>query len=169
MMNFILQIFINILAIIGTHFVTKKRDREKFTQELKQRHLKEIKEQIFQPILEILNNHWLPILERKRVNLQIEPIKKYNENIVAPEPVSFEYTLSTYEEPSYLKPLNPHLCKDAIDNHYTQILRKYEAFKLNSDKYIKDCFSYAKEIKIKILKMTNLPEYNPFPSKDRNI
>jgi len=169
MSNFILQLLINLFVLAGGYFVGKRKERWKFTQEIKQRHLKEIQEQVFQPLLEILKNHWFPILERKRVNLQIEPIKKYNENIVVPEPVSFEYTLSTYEEPSCLKPLNPHLYKDAIDNHYTQILRKYEAFKLNSDKYIKDCFSLAKEIKIKILKMANLPEYNPFPSKDRNI
>jgi len=165
MMNFILQIFINILAIIGTHFVTKKRERWKFTQEIKQRHLKEVKEQVFLPVIEILKNHWLPILERKRVNLQIETEKIYGENTVTPNLTAIEFILRTYGEPSYLNPVNLYLYKDVTENHYTQILNKYEDFKIDASKYVDKCLSYAKEIRDQILENTNLPEYNPIPSR----
>lgn len=166
MSNFILLIFINILAIIVTHFVTKKRDQWKFTQEIKQRHLNEIKVQVFQPILNVLDNRWLPILERKRVNLQIvQEEKKSHENTVTPTLVSIKHTLGIWEEPIDLKSINRQLYKDTIDNHYALILRRYESFILDADKHVKGCISYANEIKIKILQMTNLPEYNPMPPR----
>ncbi len=160
MMNFILQIFINILAMLGGYFVGIKKERWKITQESRQKHLKEIQEQVFLPILEILKNHWLPVLERKRVNLQIKSETKYEQNTVTPNPVLSEYYFLNYEEPTYVKPINQYLYKDAMDRHYPTILEKYGAFKLIAEEYVKDCLSYAKEIKEQISSKIDLSEYN---------
>lgn len=169
MSNILLQIFITILAIIVTNFVTKKRERWKFTEEIKQRHLKEIKEQVFEPLLEILNSHWFPILERKRVNLVVKPTPTYEGDGVTSRLVSTEYSLDTYEEPEYLTPINQHLYKDARDQHYTQILKRYENFKHQAEEYVKNCLSYADEIKKEIKQGIHLPEYNPLPGKNMNF
>jgi hypothetical protein len=160
MSNFVLQIFINILAMLGGYFVGIKKERWKITQENRQKHLKEIQEQVFQPILEILKNHWLPVFERKRVNLQIKSETKYEQNTVTPNPVLSEYYFLNYEEPTYVKPINQYLYKDAMDRHYPIILEKYGAFKLKAEEYVKDCLSYAKEIKEQISSKIDIPEYN---------
>jgi hypothetical protein len=168
MSNFILQILINIFAITVTHFVTKRRERWRFTQEIKQKHLNQIKEQVFQPILNVFNNRWLILLERRSIDLRIvKEEKKAAQDTVTPTLVSIEYSLANWDEPADLKSINPYLYKDASENHYKEIIKEYECFMEKAREYVGDCLSYAKEIKNQIMKKINLPEFNQMAVKNK--
>lgn len=165
--NSILQIFIKIIpliAVIASYFVGKIIERRRSGEEIKQKHLSEIKEGVFLPLINILEGRWLPLLDRKLVNLEIKNIDKYEKDPVTSIRVSIEYLFVTGDV-SIHPNLNLYLYKHAMDNHYAQILEKYEAFKLKGDEYIRNYLSYAKEIKEQILQRSELQEYNPLPSR----
>ncbi len=56
-------------GIIGylSRYLQERRGR---SHEAKQNHFAEIKQQVFQPLLQQLNEYYKPILERKRVNIK---------------------------------------------------------------------------------------------------
>jgi hypothetical protein len=164
MNNLIIQILINLFVMVTSYLLMTKRDRWKFREENKQKHLSEIKEEVLLPLINILEGRWLPLLERKVINLDIKSIEKYEKDPVTSIRVSIEYIFVTWDI-SIHPNLNLYLYKHAMDNHYAQILEEYEAFKLKGDEYIKSCLSYAKEIKEQISQRRGLPKYNPLPSR----
>ena len=166
-----LQIFVSILiligGLIGDYFIRKKLQRTKLIQEHKQSHLEKIQKEVFQPLLKILEDHWFPILKRKRVCLMIDERRTYENNLVGHDLISIKYLIVTYEESVLSKP-NPYLYKDAIDNHFTPVLKEYESFKLNANQYVNDCLSYAEEVKNLLTQRISLQEYDPFANRNIN-
>lgn len=163
MINFILQI----LSKIGEYFTGKKLEIWKRTQDKRENHLRDIQEKVFKPILKILEDHWLLIVERKRVCLGIDERKTYENNSVGHDLISIKYLIVTYGESVLSKP-NPYLYKDAIDNHFTPVLKDYESFKLTANQYINDCLSYAEEVKNLLTQRISLQEYDPFANRNIN-
>lgn len=150
--------------MVTSYLLTTKRDRWKFREDHKQKHLSEIKEGVFLPLIDILEGRWLPLLERRLVNLEVKNIDRYEQDPITSIRVSIEYSLVTWEV-STIPKLNPYLYKHAMDNHYAQILTKYKVFQLEGNEYIMNCLTYAKEIKEEISQRSGLPEYNPLPSR----
>ncbi|MCX5657288.1 MAG: hypothetical protein NTZ48_03555 [Candidatus Omnitrophica bacterium] len=150
------------------------KDKWRHKRELKEEHAKIIQKEILTPIYEYLKAFYLPICEKIDTPIKVKPetITKYPEHITEtayagtkfviwvrkPERPAkdFMQTEHGYETENYRR-----YYQDALENHYPELLRRWEEF---LDKYREmqnESLDYSQEI-AKLLKTAlNMQQFSP--------
>lgn len=166
-------IAIPIVSILSVYLAT----RFKGTQERKKQHLKEIKDEVFQPLKEGINRYYLPALEKKKVNIRIDARSKPTKSITkedrkkADKRLEFTFMILEPKEaplrygtveplgklPSFVPDTKFYSC--VKKKHFPSFIQRWEEFKQRFDTYNKKCLGIAEKIKEEIKEETNLPSF----------
>jgi hypothetical protein len=123
-------------------------------EELKRQHLADIKKEVLEPMLKIVDDIYIPVLESQKTIIEYAPryvqskaidVRQYSGNyepelkIVSPD--SERKTI--YNPPPKI---NQNLYLDIKDNHYKDFISRYEKFIIDFNGYGTKWFSYALEL-----------------------
>lgn len=143
-------------------------------EELKQKHLADIKKEVLEPMLRILDEIYIPVLESRK------PIIEYTSHYVQGKGVDVRQWSGKYEHElkvvspdserwtihKNLPKINQSLYLDIKENHYKEFLRNYEKFVIDFDDYGNRWLSYAVEIQKIIENELGMPLFEGDDAKE---
>jgi len=143
-------------------------------EELKQKHLTDIKKEVFEPMLKILDNTYIPALEDKNTIIEYTPKYVLSRGVNATQPsgkLEHELKVVSIDPESraiYKIPpkINQNLYMDIKENHYKEFINDYEKFLTEFDSYGKKWLSYAIEIQKTIENGLDIPLFEGDKAKE---
>jgi hypothetical protein len=143
-------------------------------EELKQKHLADIKKEVFEPMLRVLDDIYIPALEGKATIIEYTPKYVLSRGVNATHTSGrLEHELKVVSSDTerrviYKIPpkLNRNLYLDSKENHYKEFINGYEEFKTDFESYSKKWLSYALEIQKNIEKEIDLPIFEGDMTKE---
>lgn len=161
-------------VFLGPYLAVKYNQR----QRRKNQHLKEIHDKVLQPLKERIDRDYLPTLEKKIVNIQVdtrsgptkfithEDYKKVDRRvkpiftILEPKEASMRH--GTVEPlgklPLFVPDSKFYSC--VKEKHFPSSIERYEQFKQKFDAYNEGCLQIAEAVKEKIKNQIDLPSYD---------
>lgn len=138
-------------------------------EERKQKHFEDIKEKVFEQMLQILDDTYIPALEGEKAIIVetsrpviikgVDATKDDFKNEYGMEIISPYYESRwNFDHPA--PEINENLYQDIKENHYEEVAALYEAFVNDFESYGQKWLSYAYEIENKLKSELNLPLYN---------
>lgn len=141
--------------------------------EIRQRHFEEIKQKVLNPILKLINNYYIPVLQLEINPLYVKsmeidqemPVLKpsvsgWQYEIAISEPSIFEedkgliYKMYRIPSPPYF---DRHLFTDLKANHCPELVGQIEKIQQDFDEYTNEFLNYANELKSEISSKSELP------------
>ncbi len=134
-------------------------------EELKQKHLADIKKEVLEPVLRILDEIYIPVLESKK------PIIEYTSHYVQWKGIDVrQYSGKHEHELKVVSPdserWNQNLYSDTKENHYKDFLSSYEKFRIDFESYGNKWLSYAVEIQKTIKDEVGMPLFEGDNTKE---
>ncbi len=164
---------VDILGWIIDPILSFIRSRICSKEELKQKHLAEIKEDVLKPMLdsltcevipheyyagEALEAGYIPILEGKKPLIYVAGENTFVRGLKSTEDAwKWEYRLAV------LKPelsINSTLYYDIKQNHYKELVQNWEEFISEFERYVNNWLAYAENIREIVEKELDLPIYS---------
>jgi hypothetical protein len=123
-------------------------------EELKQKHLADIKKEVLEPMLKILDDIYIPVLESKKTIIEYAPryiqskaidVRQYSGNY---EPELKVVSSDSERRVIYNPPakINQNLYLDIKKNHYKDFISRYEKFIIDFNGYSNKWLFYAVEL-----------------------
>ena len=138
-------------------------------EQRKEKHLEDIKKEVLEPMLQILDNTYIAALKgdeaiivstsKQEFEKTTDPTKyegKTEEGIDIISP----YSESIWDFDNSAPQINENLYTDIKENHYNEFVANYEAFLNEFAKYSEKWLSYSHEIEKIFLNELDLPLYN---------
>ena len=129
------------------------------------------------PVLKLINQHFIPVLQHEKGTLCIKTVPIYEkESVLKPSVSGYQYQIairepSIFEENTTLihkmyqiprsSYIDQHLFSDMEDHHYPKIVDSFKKIQEDFDKYNDSCRLCAEELKKQMLSGVCLPERVP--------
>ena len=145
-----------IVSAVGGYLGRYFQERRSRSYEARQAHFEVIKKKVLAPLIEQLDAYYIPILEHRAVGVEVEwkPIRKdgpIDERLVSDYKLSFKVKEAPTLEGDY------HLYEDAKENHFPEIMKRWERFQGAVTQYCEACLTYAEEVRKRIVARVELP------------
>lgn len=127
-------------------------------EELRQKHLADIKKEVFEPMLNNLDETYIPVLKSEKHVVNIS--KKYaviKGRKATEDAGKYERKLA---KPALKSNVNNTLYLDIKKNHYKGFIKEFEEFVTDFENYTDAWLTYATEIQNTIAKESELPLYD---------
>jgi hypothetical protein len=156
-----------ILSSIKSHFISK--------EELRQKHLADIKKEVFEPMLRILDDTYIPVMEGKRTIIEYTSKNIWGKGVdVKQHSGKLEFDLKIISPESenmrnlMIPPpkINHNLYLDIKKNHYNEFINSFEKIQSGFIAFGNKWLSYAIEIQNIIEKEFNLPLFDGYLTKE---
>jgi hypothetical protein len=144
-------------------------------EELRQKHLADIKKEVFEPMFRILDDTYIPVLEGKRTIIEYTSKNIWGKGVdIKQHSGKLEFDLKIISPESenmrnlMIPPpkINQNLYIDIKKNHYTEFINNFEKFQSGFTTFGNKWLSYAIEIQNIIEKEFNLPLFDGDPTKE---
>lgn len=147
-------------------------------EERTHKHFSDIKKEVLEPMLGVLDDIYIPVLESKNPIIEYSPhyvkgkvvdVRQYSGKllhvlkVVSPDSKRIPNHTNTFSK------INQNLYLDIKVNHYKDFISKYEKFRVDFDGYGKKWLSYAFEIQEIILKEMSVSIYEGDMNKESFI
>lgn len=135
-------------------------------QRRKKEHLKEIKNKVLNPFMEMLNRCYVPTVNGRLVNI-VDTIKQKQTGLISEEEfekaskeLEFELKISDLYEGTlsrFIPDDKLYSCTKA--KHFPEFMKRYEEFERRFDEYHKSCLNAARKIRGEIKNEVSLPSF----------
>ena len=124
----------------------------------KEEHFAEIKDKVFKPLLTRLYNYYLPIVERREINVKVVARWSIEKPRIVDE--SDRTICSGFEIIKGEYNIDDILYEDIKQNHFKELCGRLESFEERVMGYSKNCLQIIGDLKDKIIKNIKLKDYS---------
>ncbi len=144
-------------------------------EELKQKHLADIKKEVFEPMLRILDEIYIPVLEGKKTIIEYTAKNVWGRGIDIKQhsaELKFDLIIVSLESENIrnwnnpLPKINQNLYQDIEENHYNEFINDIEKFQSEFIAFGTKWLSYGVEIQNIIEREINLPLFDGDNAKE---
>jgi hypothetical protein len=164
-------IVIVVAGLVGSVIVASLTESLRSKNEKKDNHLREIKNQVLQPMIQQIEKHYLPILRFRNSNLMVSqvPTKKVAAKL-SEQPVNYELKVVVWEpgiNSGVVSPGDPDeksgyvldegLLADCRENHFKDLIGSWDSLAREVRKYNETCLELSDRITKEVSSKLKLP------------
>ena len=148
-----------LITAIGVFLGPRLAEKSRRHYNQRQVHLQEIKDEVLRPLLNVLNEYYIPISERRKAN--IEDSWRYEE--VEEVPITGNRRRSVEElvvvEPQRSESQQLYRCTK--QSHFPGLVESWENFTTRFAEYNAKCLGWVKGLRDRITQQVNIPVLSP--------